>query len=66
MKVRLDRVMKIKLAGMSKEEVLQAGEPVPDYADRPSHWRAPYANFDAPYVPYTPGWWKNFYPPGAQ
>jgi hypothetical protein len=66
MKVRLDRVMKLELTGLTKDEVLAAGGPVPDYADRPAAWRAPFAKYDAPYPPYTPGWWKRFYPPGAQ
>jgi hypothetical protein len=66
MKLRLDRVLKIELKGLSQEEALQAGEALPDYAERPSQWKASYANFNAPYVPYAVGWWKNFYPPGAQ
>lgn len=58
MKLRLDRVMRIDLEGLSQEEVLSAGEALPDFP-KPSTWTAPY-------TAYTPGWWKVFYPPGAQ
>ena len=58
MKLRLDRVMKIELAGLSKDEALAAGAPLPEFKV-PAVWTAPYP-------PYSPGWWKAFYPPGAQ
>lgn len=58
MKLRLDRVLKVDLVGLSKEEALAAGEALPEFK-RPEAWNAPYAM-------YSPGWWKVFYPPGAQ
>ena len=58
MKLRLDRVMKLELAGLSADEALAAGAPLPEFP-RPAKWTAPYPA-------YTPGWWKAFYPPGAQ
>lgn len=57
MKVRLDRVMKLELTGMSEDEVMQAGEPLPEFK-----WVQPPTS---PYARYTPGWWKVFYPSGA-
>ena len=54
MKTRLDQVMEIRLGDMLKEEVLRAGGEVPDF-EEPKIWRAPYS-------PYSPGWWKAFYP----
>lgn len=54
MKVRLDRVLRFDLGQMSDKEVLAMGGDVPDYKP-PAKWTAPYA-------PYTPGWWKVFYP----
>jgi hypothetical protein len=54
MKLRLDRVLKIELADLSEEEVLQAGEALPEFTF-PGKWTAPYAA-------YAPGWWEVFYP----
>jgi predicted transcriptional regulator len=54
MKLRLDRVLKIDLAGLSQQEVLSAGEELPEFK-KPAKWTAPYGM-------YTPGWWKVFYP----
>jgi hypothetical protein len=66
MKLRLDRVLKIELKGLSKEEALAAGAPLPDYNERRGEWKASFAKFTAPYPPYSAGWWKAFYPPSAQ
>ena len=57
MKLRLDRVMKLELTGMSQQEALAAGAALPEFP-KPAKWTAPYPM-------YTPGWWKAFYPPGA-
>lgn len=57
MKLRLDRVLKVDLSALSKDEVMAAGEELPDFK-KPEKWTAPYSM-------YTPGWWKLFYP-GAQ
>lgn len=54
MKVRLDRVMKVELTGMSMEEVLAAGEALPEFK-KPAKWTAPYGA-------YAPQWWEVFYP----
>lgn len=57
MKLRLDRVLKIELAGLAQGDALAAGAPLPEF-------KAP-AKWTAPYPMYTPGWWRAFYPPGA-
>eukprot|EP00882_Tetradesmus_deserticola_P004462 GHRQ01004707.1.p1 GENE.GHRQ01004707.1~~GHRQ01004707.1.p1 ORF type:complete len:211 (+),score=90.42 GHRQ01004707.1:121-753(+) len=54
MKLRLDRVLKVDLAGMSAAEALSAGEPLPEFK-KPEKWTAPYAM-------YSPRWWEKFYP----
>lgn len=54
MKLRLDRVLKCDLTGLSRDEVLAMGEALPEFK-KPEKWTAPYAM-------YTPGWWENFYP----
>ncbi|KAG2492075.1 hypothetical protein HYH03_009571 [Edaphochlamys debaryana] len=54
MKLRLDRVLKIDLSGMSTKEACASEGPLPDF--KPSEkWTAPYAR-------YTPGWWNVFEP----
>ncbi|KAG2483982.1 hypothetical protein HYH03_017149 [Edaphochlamys debaryana] len=54
MKLRLDRVLKVELKGMSDKDALASAGPIPDF--KPSgKWTAPYAR-------YTPGWWKVFAP----
>jgi len=57
MKLRLDRVLKVDLSALSKDEVMSAGDELPDFK-KPEKWTAPYSM-------YTPGWWKLFYP-GAE
>lgn len=54
MKLRLDRVMKLDLAGMPEPEVLAAGEELPEFK-KPGKWTAPYPM-------YAPNWWRVFYP----
>ncbi|GFR52317.1 hypothetical protein Agub_g14854 [Astrephomene gubernaculifera] len=54
MKLRIDRCLKVELKGMSDAEVLAVGGTVPEYK--------PPANWTAPYVRYTPNWWKVFLP----
>lgn len=54
MKLRLDRVLRIDLQGMPKDEALSAGEALPEFK-KPATWTAPYSM-------YTPGWWLSFYP----
>lgn len=58
MKTRLDQVLEIRLENVPREEVLKAGGEIPDF-EKPEIWRAPYA-------PYSPGWWKAFYPKETQ
>jgi hypothetical protein len=55
MKVRLDRVLKVELTGMSEAEVLAMGEALPDAFKKPDKWTAPYGA-------YAPKWWEVFYP----
>ena len=52
MKLRLDRVLRIDMGPMSKEEVLESTGKLPEFP-------AP-ANWTAPYTRYTPGWWDVF------
>jgi hypothetical protein len=54
MKLRLDRVLKVDLVGMSAAEALSAGEALPEFK-KPEKWTAPYAM-------YSPKWWEKFYP----
>ena len=54
MRTRLDQVLEIKLGDLSKDEVIKGGEELPEF-EKPKLWRAPYS-------PYSPGWWKAFYP----
>eukprot|EP00879_Flechtneria_rotunda_P007862 GHRR01008238.1.p1 GENE.GHRR01008238.1~~GHRR01008238.1.p1 ORF type:complete len:213 (+),score=64.38 GHRR01008238.1:132-770(+) len=54
MKLRLDRVMKLDLAGMPESEVLAKGEELPEFKE-PAKWTAPYSA-------YSKDWWKVFYP----
>ena len=56
MKLRLDRVLKVNLAGMPEAEVLRSGGPIPAFA-KPltDKWTAPYSR-------YAAGWWEVFYP----
>ncbi|KIZ00618.1 hypothetical protein MNEG_7344 [Monoraphidium neglectum] len=54
MKLRLDRVLKIELVGLTTEEVLEAGEALPEFK-RPEIKTSPY-----PW--YSAGWWEKFYP----
>jgi hypothetical protein len=54
MKVRLDRVLKIELKGMSEAEVLAMGEALPEFK-KPEKWTAPYGA-------YAPRWWETFFP----
>lgn len=55
MKLRLDRVLRIDLAGMPEAEVLAVGGAVPEFK--------PPAKWTAPYPMYAPGWWEAFFPP---
>jgi hypothetical protein len=54
MKVRLDRVLRIELKGLSDAEVLAMGEALPEFK-KPAVWTAPYS-------PYAAKWWEVFYP----
>ena len=54
MKLRLDRVLKLDLAALTEEEVLQMGEALPEFTFS-GKWTAPYSA-------YSPGWWEVFYP----
>ena len=58
MKLRLDRVLRADLSGMSEEEIFASSS---NYAkitfDKPlgsTKWTAPYS-------PYEQGWWEPFY-----
>lgn len=44
MKLRLDRVLKLELTGLSKEAVLQSDGPVPEFTP-PEKWTAPYSPY---------------------
>ena len=44
MKLRLDRVLKLELTGLSRQEVFQSGGPVPDFTP-PEKWTAPYSPY---------------------
>ncbi|KAK9813708.1 hypothetical protein WJX73_004235 [Symbiochloris irregularis] len=54
MKLRLDRVLRLELGEMTREEVTKSVGKVPEYGplDK-SKWTAPYS-------PYRPGWWEMF------
>lgn len=54
MRTRLDQVLEIKLGKLPKEEALNSSGDIPEF-EKPKTWRAPYG-------PYSPGWWKAFYP----
>jgi len=56
MKLRLDRVLKVNLAGIPEAEVLKSSGPIPAFA-KPlaDKWTAPYSR-------YAAGWWEVFYP----
>jgi hypothetical protein len=54
MKLRLDRVLKLELSGLSEEEILTMGEALPEFS-KTGKWTAPYSA-------YAPGWWEKFYP----
>jgi hypothetical protein len=54
MKLRLDRVLKVDLKGMTEAEVMAKGEALPEFK-KPEKWTAPYSM-------YAPGWWEVFYP----
>lgn len=54
MKLRLDRVLECKLGAVSKEEVLEGNEEIPQFGD--------FSKWTAPYSPYQEGWWKPFLP----
>ena len=56
MKLRLDRVLKAELSGLSKEEALRSTGDLPDYGPLDKD------KWTAPYQPYRPGWWKMFMP----
>ncbi len=58
MKLRLDRVLKIELGPVSRDEALAVGGVVPQYP-KPEKWTAPYS-------PYSPGWWEVFLPDQKQ
>ncbi len=58
MKLRLDRVLKMELAGMPEAEVLAAGGKVPEFKSS--------AKWTAPYPPYSSGWWDKFAPGNRQ
>ena len=54
MKLRLDRVLRLDLGEMTREEVTKSVGKVPEYgALDKSKWTAPYS-------PYRPGWWEMF------
>lgn len=56
MKLRLDRVLKVELVGMSEKEALAAGEKLDvSKMKMPAKWTAPYGAYSA-------GWWEVFYP----
>jgi len=54
MKTRLDQVMEIRLGDLPRDEVLKSNGDLPELK-KPDIWRAPYS-------PYSPGWWRAFYP----
>ena len=58
MKLRLDRVLKADLGDLSKAEALASTGELPEYETLDKD------QWTAPYLPYRPGWWKVFMPPG--
>ena len=56
MKLRLDRVLKAELSGLSKEDALKSSGSLPDYGPLDQ------GKWTAPYQPYRPGWWNMFLP----
>ncbi len=54
MKLRLDRVLRVNMGAISKEEALAVGGKVPDFK-KPEKWTAPYS-------PYSKDWWSVFLP----
>lgn len=55
MKLRLDRVAKVDLGAISKEEALAMGAPkIPDFGPIPKQTTV--------YSRYAPGWWEVFFP----
>mmetsp|Transcript_15605 Transcript_15605/g.47086 ORF Transcript_15605/g.47086 Transcript_15605/m.47086 type:complete len:224 (+) Transcript_15605:211-882(+) len=54
MKLRLDRVLKLELTGLTRQEVFKSLGPVPEFTP-PEKWTAPYS-------PYRKGWWEAFMP----
>lgn len=51
MKLRLDRVLKLELTGMDRQQVFRSGGPVPEFTP-PEKWTAPYS-------PYRKGAWQS-------
>lgn len=44
MKLRLDRVLKLELTGMDRQQVFRSGGPVPEFTP-PEKWTAPYSPY---------------------
>ena len=59
MKLRLDRVLKVDLSDLPRNEALQSTGGLPDYENLDQ------GRWTAPYLPYRPGWWKVFMPEAA-
>eukprot|EP00873_Tetraselmis_striata_P041350 jgi/Tetstr1/461614/TSEL_006714.t1 len=58
MKLRLDRVLKADLKGMSDEEIFKSAS---NYELPPFEKPLGEENWTAPYTPYEQGWWEAFY-----
>lgn len=55
MKLRLDRVLKLELAGLKRAEVFKSNGPVPKFTQ-------PTPKYSSPYPSYAYGWWEAFFP----
>ena len=55
MKLRLDRVLKLELVGLSRTEVFKSNGPVPKFTQ-------PTPKCSSPYPSYAYGWWEAFFP----
>ena len=56
MKLRLDRVLKLELGEMTKDEATKSTGTIPEYGPLDKE------KWTAPYPPYRPGWWEIFVP----
>ena len=58
MKLRIDKVRLVELGQCAPEEALKSSRDIPDFS-KPERWTAPY-------LQYSPGWWRSFVPEEAK